>query len=315
MGIHDRRFTKALSEKFNVEILTLPFDEKKIKDLIVEKDIKLIVSGPLSDVMSSVSQKLKIPVMGISHAFDINLECQDYNLSENISKCTAIIVDCNHIKNILVNHYKFPKKIFVIPYGCDIKFFNSIPLSIREKKISIVMNRNWTLNHNNIYVLRNIKKLQDHNIPFTCTIFGDGPLLNDGKKFALKNLNPGNLTFRGVQSTSDIADAMKSANVYISASKSDGTSVSLLEAMAAGLMCFVSDFPSNLEWINDGINGFIFNLSDSDNLFKRILNYLEIDNEVELQMRKKAREYVQEKGNWEINKERFKSSIIETLLL
>jgi glycosyltransferase involved in cell wall biosynthesis len=295
--------------------MTLPFDEKKINDFIDEKKIELIVGGPLSDVMNSVSQRPKIPVIGISHAFDINLEFQKYNLRQNLSKCTAIIVDCNHLKDILENEYKYPKKIFVIPYGCDFKLFNTIPLSIPEKKISIVMNRNWTSNHNNMYILRNLKKLQENTTPFNCTIFGDGPLLNEGKEFALNNLDPGNIIFKGNQSTLNIADAMKSANIYISASKSDGTSVSLLEAMAAGMMCFVSDFPSNLEWIDDGINGFTFNLSDTDNLYIQILNYLDLDKEVELQMRTKARENVKEKGNWEINKEIFKDSVLETFLL
>jgi glycosyltransferase involved in cell wall biosynthesis len=45
---------------------------------------------------------------------------------------------------------------------------------------------------------------------------------------------------------------------------SDGTSVSLLEAMAAGCVPVLSDLPANREWVVDGLNGFL--VSDLDRL-------------------------------------------------
>src|SRR4029079_13645664 len=42
------------------------------------------------------------------------------------------------------------------------------------------------------------------------------------------------------------------AEVYVSASRSDSTSQSLLEAMAAGALPVVSDIPGNREWVTDG---------------------------------------------------------------
>jgi glycosyltransferase involved in cell wall biosynthesis len=51
----------------------------------------------------------------------------------------------------------------------------------------------------------------------------------------------------------------ESAAIYISIPESDGTSVSLLEAMSAGCIPVVSDLPSNREWIKDGENGIVWN--------------------------------------------------------
>ena len=53
-------------------------------------------------------------------------------------------------------------------------------------------------------------------------------------------------------------EALHSGSCYISASLSDGTANSLLEAMAAGLFPIVSDIPANREWIADGENGMLF---------------------------------------------------------
>ncbi len=47
------------------------------------------------------------------------------------------------------------------------------------------------------------------------------------------------------------------ARFFVSVPKSDGTSVSLLEAMAHGCIPIVSDLPANREWVNDKENGLI----------------------------------------------------------
>jgi glycosyltransferase involved in cell wall biosynthesis len=50
----------------------------------------------------------------------------------------------------------------------------------------------------------------------------------------------------------------KKAKIYISIPKSDGTSISLLEAMENGCVPIVSNLPANNEWITDEFNGIIF---------------------------------------------------------
>jgi glycosyltransferase involved in cell wall biosynthesis len=47
------------------------------------------------------------------------------------------------------------------------------------------------------------------------------------------------------------------ASIYITIPESDGTSVSLLEAMSAGCVPVVSDLPANKAWIQDQMNGVI----------------------------------------------------------
>ena len=45
------------------------------------------------------------------------------------------------------------------------------------------------------------------------------------------------------------------SDLYLSASHSDGSSVSLMEALASGLPVLVSDIPGNREWISEGKTG------------------------------------------------------------
>jgi len=62
------------------------------------------------------------------------------------------------------------------------------------------------------------------------------------------------------------------SDIYVSTSLSDGTSVSLLEAMAAGSFPVVTDIPANREWIKDGENGFLVPVNEEGLLAKRIVS-------------------------------------------
>ena len=50
----------------------------------------------------------------------------------------------------------------------------------------------------------------------------------------------------------------RAADLYLSASHSDGSSVSLMEALGCGLPVLVSDIPGNREWVTDGEQGWLF---------------------------------------------------------
>lgn len=64
-------------------------------------------------------------------------------------------------------------------------------------------------------------------------------------------------------------DWYKRSKIYVSIPSSDGTSVSLLEAMSAGCIPVVSNLPVSKEWITDGINGII--KEDSKNCFSKAI--------------------------------------------
>ena len=58
--------------------------------------------------------------------------------------------------------------------------------------------------------------------------------------------------FGGQVSGDDLPAYYRAADLYVSASHSDGSSVSLMEALASGLPVLVSDIPGNREWIGPG---------------------------------------------------------------
>ena len=65
-----------------------------------------------------------------------------------------------------------------------------------------------------------------------------------------------------VANYNDLAKYYAMADVYVSVSSWDTTSVSFLEAIACGTAPIVGDLPSLREWIIDGENGYVVPLRD-----------------------------------------------------
>jgi glycosyltransferase involved in cell wall biosynthesis len=63
--------------------------------------------------------------------------------------------------------------------------------------------------------------------------------------------------FVGFQTSDENRKNYLRSKIYVSIPNTDGTSISLLEALAYGCIPIVSDLPANREWIEDGENGII----------------------------------------------------------
>lgn len=74
-----------------------------------------------------------------------------------------------------------------------------------------------------------------------------------------------------------LADYFAEADLYVSATSCDGSSISLLQAMACGLPAVVADAYGNREWVKPGENGWLFPPEDDQALAKAILQALAAD--------------------------------------
>ena len=63
--------------------------------------------------------------------------------------------------------------------------------------------------------------------------------------------------FTGMLAAPALTRAYRRSALFVSVPESDGTAVSLLEAMAAGCLPVLADLPANREWVRDGENGLI----------------------------------------------------------
>ena len=90
------------------------------------------------------------------------------------------------------------------------------------------------------------------------------------------------------------------ADLYVSPSHVDGASVSLMEALACGLPALVSDIPGNKEWVNEGVNGWLFPDGDVHVLARKILAIIGKRKEL-AEIGRAARKSAEDAADWEKN--------------
>ncbi len=106
--------------------------------------------------------------------------------------------------------------------------------------------------------------------------------------------------FGGYIKQKDLPRYYHMADVYISPSHVDGSSVSLMEAMACGLPCLVSDIPANKEWVTEDENGWLFPDGDADALAEKILRVAENRDTLD-EIGANSRRVAEESADWQKN--------------
>jgi len=151
-------------------------------------------------------------------------------------------------------------KIFVGQYGVDRK-------DVAQKKdIDIISYRAYVPNSRIKFLLDNISKLElaDKKVIFVL------PFIDEYSFKIMQKEYPGIEFFKELD-YHELQELVSRSKIYVSATKSDGSSLSLLESMGSGCIPVVSNIISNRSWVLDGVNGFLFN---SDDEFREKLNAL-----------------------------------------
>ena len=182
-----------------------------------------------------------------------------------LEHASHIYCDCDEVKKTILEITDFePEEISVFTFGIDLEMFNphrTNPRIIKrigwQNKRIIIMTRTFNHLYGIHYFLMALPKIIHAEPETRLLLVGTGPLEDDLKDLVNSlDLNQ-YVHFTGHIPYDQLVYYLNSAEVYVSTSKSDGTSMSLLEAMACRLPVVVSDVPANCEWVKDGVNGFI----------------------------------------------------------
>ncbi len=200
------------------------------------------------------------------------------------------------------------EKTSVFPMGVDetfLKVGKSRERGLRNQSLTILSNRNLLPLYNVSLLIRAIPFVLKEEPKAKFIIVGEGRERENIEK-EVKSLNvSSSVKFFGRIPHEKMPDILAQADIYVSTSLYDGTSISLLEAMGSGAFPIVTDIPANREWIIDGKNGFLVPTDEVGFLARRIIDA--IRGHALLQ---KSREnnlfIVEEKALWPVNVRRVK---------
>lgn len=227
-----------------------------------------------------------------------------------LDQTDVFLGDCQTVADAAAG-YGFPQERTVIfPWGVDLVHFSpengrEAGLALRrslgwEKQFVILCNRTWSPVYG-VDVLAEAFVIAAQVDPrLRLLLVGDGP---DAERIH-RILTPvmDRVHFPGRVSRDGLPAMYHAADLFVSPSHSDGSSVSLLEAMACGKPVLVSDIPSNREWVRPGEVGDHFPDGDIAALATKLRRM--VDDPQLAAYRIQARLLAVERADWDRNSAR-----------
>jgi L-malate glycosyltransferase len=207
------------------------------------------------------------------------------------------------------------EKILTIPMGIDEAFLETgkhRKAEFEKRPITILSNRNLLPIYNVSLLIRAIPIVMKEEPETKFLIAGDGAE-KEVLEREVKNLNiHSSVKFLGRVPHDEMPNLLSQADIYVSTSLHDGTSVSLLEGMGSGAFPIVTDIPANREWIINGENGFLVNQGEEKFLARKIIDAIR-DRALLEKSRMVNLSIVEEKALWSVIIEKIKRMYHETL--
>jgi len=234
----------------------------------------------------------------------------------SLKKADAVILDSEVQREAAVELGCTHDKIFKFPWFDPAEISPILPRAkVREKlgwdnnKI-IVSSRS----HQPLYRIEDlveaIPQIVSKSPQSRFLIIGEG-LLTESLKKRVKELGVRRyVKFTGFLPKNEVITYVNASDIYVSTSLSDGTSASLLEAMALGVPAVVTEIPGNKEWIENGYNGYLVPVNSPQSLSERVIHLVENKRHAE-KIGENARGTVETQVNWHKNMEILNNLILQ----
>ncbi|MBE0681219.1 MAG: glycosyltransferase family 4 protein [Anaerolineales bacterium] len=255
------------------DLLKLTLDFRRLT-----REIKpdLIHAGPIQTCAFIAVLSGFRPVLTMSWGFDLMDDVHrnkwwEWVTRYTLTRSTFFTSDANVTKDKAVSYGMNPENTVVFPWGVDLEHFSPSTVDRPPSTFTLFCNRSWETRYGVDVLARAFVKVAQQKDNIDLILLGGG---SQGTKLRQIFQSGGVLervTFGGQISQTDLPRWYHMAGLYISPSHVDGSSVSLMEALACGLPCLVSDIPANKEWVVEDENGWLFHDGDADHLAEKIL--------------------------------------------
>lgn len=229
-----------------------------------------------------------------------------------LARSDALLCDCSAVRARVQEVIEYPDaKIVQFPWGIDLQQFAPGPDNLRlrerqgwENSYIVLSTRAWEPIYGVNVLLEAFRKASADNEKLRLVLLGSGPLSGQVADFIDQRGMQDIVYHPGQVPHSALPDYFRSADLYVSCSHSDGTSISLLEALSSGLPVVVTDAPGNREWISPGQNGWLVQAGDVNGFARALIEAISSDDIKIRQISEANREIARERADWDVNFEK-----------
>jgi glycosyltransferase involved in cell wall biosynthesis len=299
------------------DVPRLTFD---LRRLIREIKPDLIHAGPIQNCAFLVALTGFRHLLTMSWGYDLVMEAEKNAWMRWVTRYTLkhssfFTSDANVTRDKAVSFGMNPGRTVIFPWGTDIEHFmpkqdggrktsdhkpSAVVHRPRSKAITLFCSRTWESIYGVDVLAKAFVRVAAVDPKVNLILLGGGSLGGHIRRILLNGGVMDRVHFGGQVGQRHLPRWYHMADMYISPSHVDGSSVTLMEAMASGLPCLASDIPSNREWIEDGVNGWLFRDGDADDLAEKILAAIKKRREFK-RIGELARKTAEQKADWKKN--------------
>ena len=283
----------GLSEFRWLDVPRLTFDLRRV---IKEVKPDLIHAGPIQNCAFLAALSGFRPILAMSWGYDLVMDAESSWWMKQVTSYTLrrsafFTSDAKVSRDKAVAFGMNPEKTVIFPWGTDIEHFapkkeerrkkadanrksqtvNRKSSIVNRQSVTLFCSRTWESIYGVDVLAKAFVKVAASHPNVNLILLGGGSQGAHIRQILMKGGALDRVHFGGQVGQKDLPRWYHMADIYISPSRVDGSSVTLMEALASGLPCLVSDIPGNKEWIEYGVNGWLFRDGDADDLADKIL--------------------------------------------
>lgn len=286
-----------------------------LKQVIRQIKPDLVLAGPLQRTALLTALAGFRPLVSMSWGYDLIQDAGRNFLWRwatryTLKRSAVMVGDCETVRQLARSHGMPNERIVTFPWGIDLEHFSPLTsekpgaLGSRNHPFTLLSTRSWEPVYGVDVIARAFVKAAQQMPELRLVMLGNGSQAPELRKIfsraGLLSEEDSRVLFPGTVSYAELPRYYRSANLYVAATHSDGTSISLLEALACGLPALVSDIPGNREWVTSGEQGWLFPEGDAQALAQAILEAASQRARL-VKMGDKARQLAQKRADWNKN--------------
>jgi L-malate glycosyltransferase len=226
-----------------------------------------------------------------------------------LQKTDALFCDCDTVRKKANSFRVFSdSQVVQFPWGVEKGVFSPVgPLLPNDKftrragTTTFIYTRSYHPLYRTDVLLDAFLRARSANPSLRLLLLGSGSQDQSIRRYVqAHDLNEA-VSLLGPRPTEELPMWFRAADAYISCAKSDGTSISLLEAMATGLPVVVTDIPANREWVTEPENGWLAPAGSPEEVADRMLQVANLTPQDRMTISERNQRVVAERADWDKN--------------
>lgn len=295
----------------------LPRLVRELRHILRQVNPEVVHAGPLQTAAFIAALAGSRPLVSMSWGSDLLKDAERSQIYRWITRWTlarsdVLVGDCKAVQQKAAA-FGFPEAhAFIFSWGIDLRRFapsngaqpaDGADLRARlgwQDQFVVLSLRSWEPVYGIDVMLRGFARAAQEAPDLRLLLLGGGSLSGMVQQMIEEYGLRDRIYLGGQVTQSSLPDLYRAADLYVSASHSDGSSVSLMEALGSGLPVLVTGIPSNREWVTEGEQGWLFPDNDHQALSRGILHALSRREQL-AEVRLAARARAEEHADWEKN--------------